>query len=70
MRLIHEKHILNRIIDQGAFEDEEHLKAWLIRMTINKCQDLFRASWFKTSRPLETAQAIMAPEDQGLMEKN
>ena len=27
----------------GRFESEEHLKAWLLRVTINRCHDLTRA---------------------------
>ena len=28
----------------GRFESEEHLKAWLLRVTINRCHDLTRAA--------------------------
>lgn len=27
------------------FEDVEHLKAWLLRVTINRCRDLYRSGW-------------------------
>ena len=27
----------------GRFESEEHLKAWLLRVTVNRCHDLTRA---------------------------
>lgn len=30
------------------FESEDHMKNWLIRVTINECKSLFRSSWFKT----------------------
>ena len=29
------------------FESEEHVKAWLIRVTINMCKNIFNAAWFK-----------------------
>lgn len=29
------------------FESEEHLKAWLLRVTINCTKDLFLSSWFR-----------------------
>ena len=28
----------------GRFESEEHLKAWLLRVAINRCRDLTRAA--------------------------
>ena len=31
----------------GIFESEEHLKAWLLRVTINCTKDLFLSSWFR-----------------------
>ena len=33
----------------GRFESEEHLKAWLLRVTINRCHDLTRAARQKTA---------------------
>ena len=32
--------------EQG-FDSEEHLKRWLIRVTINRCRDLLRSPWRK-----------------------
>ena len=29
---------------RGGFSSEEHLKAWLLRVTINRCHDLTRAA--------------------------
>ena len=29
------------------FKSEEHIKAWLIRVTINCCKNVFADSWFK-----------------------
>ena len=32
-----------RLLDSGtAFESPEHLKAWLLRVTVNRCRDLER----------------------------
>lgn len=28
-----------------AFESDEHLKSWLIRVTLNRCKMLFRSPW-------------------------
>ena len=35
------------------FETEEHLKAWLLRVTINLTKDLFASSWYKKSAELD-----------------
>ena len=35
------------------FESEEHVKAWLIRVTINMCKNIFNAAWYKKSAPLD-----------------
>ena len=29
------------------FESDEHLKRWLVRVTVNECKSLFRAPWRK-----------------------
>lgn len=36
-------------------ENEEHIKAWLIRVTINCCKTRFRSAWRKRTAPLEAA---------------
>lgn len=33
----------------GTFESEEHLKAWLLRVAINRCRDLTRAAHQKNT---------------------
>lgn len=35
-----------------VFESEEHVKAWLIRVTINCSKKLFLSSWFKKTVPI------------------
>lgn len=35
-----------------VFESEEHIKAWLIRVTINCSKNTFSNSWFKKTVPL------------------
>ena len=37
----------------GSFRDSEHEKAWLIRVTINRCRDLQRAGAVRAYTPLE-----------------
>lgn len=35
------------------FDSEEHLKAWLLRVTINLTKDLFTSSWYKKTSELD-----------------
>lgn len=35
-----------------SFESEEHIKAWLIRVTLNCCKSLFSSNWFKKHETL------------------
>ena len=37
------------------FNDDEHVKAWLLRCTINRCADIKRSHWNKFSVPLDEA---------------
>lgn len=40
------------------FNDDEHLKAWLIRVTLNKCRMLKRSAWFRKRTELSEAEAV------------
>jgi len=44
---------LRLISKPRTFESEEHRKAWLIRVTINRCKSLKTSSWFKKTEPLD-----------------
>ncbi len=43
----------------GDFESEEHLKAWLLRVTINRCRDIARAAHQKDT---ELDENMPAPD--------
>lgn len=47
-----------------VFESEEHIKAWLIRVTINCSHNLFSSSWFKKTVPLEDTIPAEMPEEE------
>lgn len=55
---------LRLLRDTTAFADDEHLKAWLLRVTASRCNDLRRAAWFKRTAPLEALPDAAAPEDE------
>ena len=44
------------------FESEEHVKAWLIRVTVNCCKSTFTNSWFKKTVPLSEDLVFETPE--------
>lgn len=54
-----------------AFKDEEHVKKWLVRVTINECKNILVAFWRKKvvswdENPVE--QTFSAPEKSDLYE--
>lgn len=48
------------------FENEEHKKAWLIRVTINTCKKLWLSSWKRKVSPLDEEIKFEMAEDIGL----
>lgn len=41
-----------------SFNDDEHVKAWLLRCAINKCKNHLRSHWYRFSAPLESAETL------------
>lgn len=55
-----------------CFENEQHIRAWLIRTAINKAKNINRAFWRRTSVPLEEyieTLVFETPEAEGLFEE-
>ncbi len=52
----------------GRFESEEHLKAWLLRVAINRCHDLTRAAHQKDTELDENLPAPDAFEDGSVLD--
>ena len=46
-----------------TFESDEHLKAWLIRVTINSSKNLLTSAWFRKITPLEDNLVTYIKED-------
>lgn len=44
------------------FASPEHIKAWLIRVTINRCHSLFTSSWHKKTEALSEEIPFNSPE--------
>lgn len=53
---------------ERTFDSEEHVKAWLIRVTINCSKSVFSSSWYKKTAPLTEEIAESAPEVSGVYE--
>ena len=53
---------LRYIRGNTAFESEEHIKAWLIRVTINCSKSIYLSSWYKKSVPLTEEIVFDSPE--------
>lgn len=39
----------------GVFNDDSHVKAWLLRVTVNKCRNLLKSAFRRFSVPLDEA---------------
>ena len=52
-----------------CFNDYEHLKSWLIRVTINQCLDYKKSFFRKNTVPLENFEIPYEPEERGIMEE-
>lgn len=48
--------------------DEEHLKRWLIRVTINKCKNLRRSYWNRNRESIDDYAHLAAPSDERVPE--
>ncbi len=46
------------------FANEAHLKAWLIKVTFNKCKDYFKSSRVKKTVPITEDMSFIAKEEQ------
>lgn len=53
----------------GEFESDEHVKAWLIRITANCCKNLLKSHWYRLYEPIENAENMQAEqtEENGLL---
>lgn len=52
--------------NKKKFENEEHLKAWLLRVTINLTKDLFSSHWYRTTDEIDENVTYEAMESNGV----
>ena len=55
---------------ETAFESDDHLKHWLIRVTVNRCKNIFRSPWRKVEdiADYENSLTFDAPEHRELFD--
>jgi RNA polymerase sigma-70 factor (ECF subfamily) len=54
-----------RLIKSGkTFESDEHVKAWLIRVTVNCCKKQKNTAWLRRTVPLEEWSESLAAEER------
>ena len=58
---VYQEVFLRLLRDTTDFSDAEHLKAWLLRVAMQRCTDLRRSAWFQRTAPLEAAPDAAAP---------
>lgn len=58
-----------KLVDQYPdFQDSEHKKAWLIRVTINQCKNRLKSAWFKKTQPIYDASLSYTDEERFVMD--
>ena len=55
---------LKLLKSDGNFESWEHLRRWLIRVTINECKSLFRKPWRRVEDIENLADSLSATQDE------
>lgn len=57
------------ITQNPPVDDEYHLKFWLIRVTLNKCNSLHRSVWHSRRENIDDYHYLEAPEQKNVMEE-
>lgn len=60
---VYQEVFLRLISTNKKFESDEHLKAWLIKVTINCSRKLFSTAWFRHTVPLDEDIPFVAKEN-------
>lgn len=62
--------VILSLLRERGFHDEDHLKRWLVQVTIHKCENLRRSAWRRKTVSLEgEAWPPCAPEERELLEE-
>ena len=59
-----------KLLGEKSFQDEDHLKRWLVRVVLHRCADLRRSAWRRHTVPLEgAAWPSFDPEEREALEE-
>ena len=63
--------LLKRLEYPGAFENEKHEQAWMVRVTVNACKNVRRSPWRTRTVGLDAVAepAAFQPEEGGVLEE-
>jgi len=53
-----------KLLKQPSFHDDEHMKAWLLTVTINQCRDFKKSFWQRKTEALPEEQHSFNSEQQ------
>lgn len=51
---------LRLLTDGTEFNDADHLRAWLLRVTVNRCRELWRTPWARRVDAVDAAELTLA----------
>lgn len=54
---------------EAPLDDDAHIKHWLIRVTINKCNNLKKSLWHKRTDSIDDYTELVAPQTQSVLEE-
>ena len=65
---IYQEVFLRYFQKRPRFESEEHRRAWLLRVTLNRARTVWGSAWFRRTVPLDERVVFEEPEEKNLDE--
>ena len=60
---------LTLLRSDAPFDDDRHMRNWLVAVTLNKCKNLRRCAWFRFTEPINDDIAVTEPKSFEVMEE-